>query len=274
MILISCMYHQSDFQAVEQIWNYYHFFEDSAVQVVHFSKSSPSILKEAVAERCKSLIKKGLLIINPENLETYSGTVIFPHISNLDIAVKKFKFDYVYIHTSGDLLCRGNPYEYITHKKFGFASFQLNEASNWPHKKKALESGLFCRNQTFFGRAEGAFFKADFYRAVLSEFISSDECNRLKSPHYAWPIEEVIFSTKAAEYGIKPLAKNLIATKEVKFTNDKGYEFSKDDTSNTVSVDDIQRILNNPDIGVMGIKWFSTDPNDKARLYLKKILGG
>lgn len=273
MILISSMYHQSGFQAVEQILNYNLFFKGNAIQVVHISKNSPPSLKESILERCSLLIDYGLLLLNPEQIETFPGTVMFQHISNLNYANQKAKFDFVYIHTSGDLICRGNPSEYIAHKKYGFSSFRLQESANWPHKKKALESSLFSGDDLYFGRAEGAFFKADFYNTVLNELENSPEFKRLLNPSYAWPIEEVIFSTKAVKFGIQPFGRNIIITKEVQHVNEQGYEAAKNHGLNTVNKNDLESLIKNPDKGVMGIKWFSTNPNDPARLYLKSILG-
>lgn len=277
MILISSVYHDHAFQAIEQILNYHFFFGNKGVQVIHISASAPGAMVASLKEGIRDLIEEGHAVINPTRLNTVPASCLPQHCVNFEFARETLGvvFTHVYIHTSGDLLVNGRPAPYIQKNNYGLRHSPLNAETKWPSTAKALSSPILdaVSNHLYYGRAEGSFFPTQFFREALSTFHDHDGMKTFLDPDKSWPIEEVLFATLfKATLSSQANVFNLIRTKKLKFVDRGKYEDSKIKQPNMVSVVDIKNLITNSRQQPAGIKWFGVDPEDEARRWLRKHL--
>ena len=277
MILVSNVYHDHAFQASEQVRNYHRFFGDQAVQVVHLSGSAPATMEKEFLARTSELIHAQKVLINPVRLNTLPQTTLPQHIVNRDFGVDTMgeNFSHIYIHTSGDLLVNGDPAPHIHTHDFGLTAVRLQKESPWVHTKKALSSPILqsISSEVYFGRAEGAFFPMTFFDRAIEIFHSYEGMDFFLTEGKSWPIEEALFATLfMAQDPVLQKTSNLIRTKELKTIEKGDYQKSKIKQSNMVTPQDLVNLVEKTKSQPVGIKWFSTDPHDKARDWLKSHL--
>ncbi|MFV2032257.1 MAG: hypothetical protein ACC663_07160 [Gammaproteobacteria bacterium] len=278
MIVISHVYHDHAFQAVEQILNYHFFFADEAVHVIHISAYAPSTLVDSITVGIVDLLDEGRVVINPNRLKTVSSSCLPQHYVNFQFAREVFGnvITHVYMHTSGDLLVSGWPAPYIKTQQFGLGYNMLEQGSPWPHSPRAFSSSILdaVSPLRYFGRAEGSFYPMGFFSEVVGVFAANGGMETMLNPGDSWPIEEAIFATMfEATMPGKPHVRNLVHTKNLKHNPNADYQASKTLETNMVTVDDIKSLVSDSCQQPVGLKWFSIQNEDEARAWLKNYLG-
>ena len=271
-IIALCPIHRNTDLVIEQIINYDKYSQNNFSHILHPSIEGRPNLNLHYIEKA---LNKGSILITNNSWRTswVSAMSAFLNCSRL---IEQFSnsHSYVYIHTDGDLLIRSGVDSWICDHKIGFnLNGFLAENCGWIHAKNALLDSQLIELKNYLGlnesdivigRQEGSFFTIDLWKNIIfiiSKFFTEEYFQKVKN---YWPLEEVLIPTLAKYFlGHIPSSKNLIKTKE--FVHLGG----RDNDLNMVNINDINALRSNPSELSFGMKWFSQDLKDPARLYLK-----
>jgi hypothetical protein len=268
-IAILCPVHRRPDLVAEQIKNYKKFVEDDLIFVLHPSNEGRPIFEKFQ----DNFNLDANIIICKESWKTNWRCTMGAYLScSLELFKLNQNFDYVYIHTDGDLLFRRGASEIIRNKKTGYTKNLLLSNSDWVHAenlrndvnyKKILDS--LDIKDIFFGRQEGSFFTKQLWEKIIDLSLNYFSKNYFENNQILWPLEESIIATLAFfKTKQDPMVSNLIYTKAIEF------EGGRENILNCVNVNDLMLRLKANDL-YYGIKWFSQDINDSSREYLKSL---
>lgn len=272
-IVVSTTYNKNPDLAAEQLYNYDHFLRDQYIHVVHISKaSSPSFRKELEAI-VRPLINLKRVVVNPTSLMTNGRSGIAQHMENYYFVARELKinFNKFIIHTSSDLLVRGDFISYINNIEMAFnvSNKPMLPSDGWMWNSRCFNDnnfinlikscGLKLDSDLRRGRVEGAILPTEFVDYVGNKISEFYDLRSFANDKNAWPLDEVIFATLGKDK--KGNSRKLIYTKN-------GGKKKPEYVINIQDIDKYCEKIKHP----FGLKWFSTDVNDPARIYLKSLI--
>lgn len=216
----------------------------------------------------------GDVLLCKQRWNTTWTTIMGAYISCTHELVKSgISFDYIYIHTDGDLLFKSGLVDYILENKIGFSRSAGIKNSGWLHCeellrdqrfKAFLDSNKIAEESIFYGRQEGSFFPVSIWMRIVNaiEVFFNESIFKNSCPN--WPVEEVLIPTLASFFisnDINPVG-NVIFTKPIIFSG------GRDNDENCLRLEDIEYLLSNENNSWFGAKWFSHNINDSARVYI------
>jgi hypothetical protein len=281
-ILVSVPVHAHPIQLAEQLLNYDHFFGDSHIHIVHVSQGAAPDFIDRLSERAGHLIETGRVILNERSLETSGKSTIGQQIANFEHAYfdLKLPFKKFVIHTSGDLLVRGNFVAYVSAVRFAVGSMALDvNDSVWVHARRLRQDSSFgCLLDTLgidptrqlrYGRAEGAVLEPEYVAEISRLLRQHYDLESFARSKMAWPLEEVVFST--SQQALAPevaVDRHFVYTKPIRDYSVDGNP--REHLTNVLTPEDIEDYcsrVKHP----FGLKWFSPDMHDPARIMLREM---
>jgi hypothetical protein len=270
---VLCPIHRRPDLILEQLKNYANYSDNRCFHVLHCSKDGVvnfnddfrAIVREIYGVFCDNAISTSWRCVMGAFIECTNK-------------IKSADVEYVYLHTDGDLIIKGNLRDYVTTNRIAYSGSHPEESWNWPHYDKMLKDVRFraireslgiSDSMILVGRQEGSFFPKDVWLQIvekITEYYNNDFFEDLESH---WPVEEALIPTLASFYakGQKKV-RNIVKTKEMKFSSSTGNQ--RDNPENCVTVKDLQEILDDGSMSCIGMKWFSQNLDDEARCFLKK----
>jgi 4-hydroxy 2-oxovalerate aldolase len=268
-IAVLCPIHKRPDLVIEQLENYKYFSDNGCFHILHPSREGRKNFAEKFEEEITSF---GIIC---ENSKPTSWKTIMAAFIECSRYLSNDSFDYVYIHTDGDLLFKGNLKSHIYDKKIGFSGSFPEPKWNWPHYKtmfddnrfKQLRASLQINDEDILvGRQEGSFFPIKIWRSIVEQISKFYDDSFFEEQENLWPLEEALIPTLANFFNEeKNRSRNIIYTKEL-----KNYTaLARENEINSVTIQDIQNILGNKNIECAGMKWFSPKTDNEARKFIK-----
>lgn len=246
----------------QQLVCYNHCFSGNVFHVIHVSKELDESLSEAERELINSLGNVHLFT----RVTTKHGMIFHAMLQGVLEALRiGISFDYVYFHTSSDLLVKNGIDEYIRQFDVGATSpYLLTDRDYWFGRvTKSLRSSEFLavlgQKNRMKVRAEGTFFKKEIFFEIIYPFLTyfgSVDFNSIAD----YPVEEVEFSWCIEFYCSRNKvrrAKGLIKTLG-------GFE-------DYAGKNEIDRVREQD--GIYGLKRFRRDRYDCSREYAFESIG-
>jgi len=253
-----------------QIKNYNKHSNNNCQHIFHISKEgrdnfSPSDLR--------LLIEQGNVFFSNYSNQTSWLTCIGAFIACSEL-IDGQVFDYVYIHTDGDLIISGDLDKHIYGHKLGYSSIPIANANEWIHYAKLVQDRRFeelrsSLNISFddvvYGRQEGSFYSTELWLKIISKISEYYDSTFFDDLAQHWPIEEAVIPTLAKFYSENSKhVRNVVRTKEWITTG------GRDNPVNCIDLSDLSNYISSSKGQCIAIKWFSQDINDQARLFVTK----
>ena len=248
----------------QQILNYNRCMNERLVHVIHVSEEFNSYLNSNLSVK-KSILQSGNVYLFTR-VKTKFGMIFHAMLQGVFEALKNnLKFDYVYFHTSSDLLFKKDLDLYINNFDVGSARAHiLSENDYWYERvvsskvSSELMASLELRNRLKV-RSEGCFFRREiFFEMIFPILTHLGTTDIERVPNY--PVEEVEFAWAIESYceknkvdRVANVVRNLVGQKRV------------------ATVDDINAAER--EHGVFGMKRFSSERFDVARKFLFDKVG-
>ncbi|WP_226645097.1 hypothetical protein [Microbulbifer variabilis] len=248
----------------QQILTYNKCFDNDIFHAIHLSEEFNEYLYVNPSERKLLLDIGNVHLFN--RVKTAYGVIFHAMLQSVLEALRiGVKFDYVFFHTSSDLMVKRGANKYIRMYDIGAAKPHfLNSNGIWYEKainfKKAdaLLSSLGS-DKRYKARAEGCFFKREIFFELIYPLLThygSIEFNDLarhpvEEVEFAWAIE--FFCARNSIKRVDNLVKTLVGRKRIALLED---------------VESVAR-----EDGVFGLKRFSSDRFDAARSYIFDSIG-
>ena len=270
-IAILCPVHRRPDLLKKQLENYNHFFKNGCIHILHPSKEGATNFDECFFQELE--LNHNAFKTRQSNGTSWKSIIgaLIACTDELDLD----QCDFVYIHTDGDLLVKGNLSEYIYKNKLGFWGEYPKESFGWPHQNMMESDQRFARmrhdlglsfEDILMGRQEGSFYPIDIWKKIISKISEYYNEAFFDSFNIHWPVEEVVIPTLANFYtNGQSRVPNIIKTKELILPG------GRDNRENCISVDELQVILDDKNKQCVGVKWFSQDADDPARIMVEKL---
>ena len=278
-IAILCPVHKDVRFVASQIDNYFAFHGDSAIHVLHLSRSADP----EISDIRKYLRSPAKVLINDVSWQTSYSCIFGAILSNGKYLRHRLGgwATHVYIHTDGDLLVHGDLSQYVANRGQAYSGHELLAASHWIHYEACKRDPVFAalradlgieEDQIFFGRQEGAFFEIREWERMLDVALNYFASETFEDVQEHWPREESVIPTL-----MKLIANDqtmtgipVVRTKELKFASCSDL---RGDERNVVQPDDICAAIATAGFDeCIGIKWFSRDLDHPARKYLAELI--
>lgn len=273
-IAVLCPIHRRPDLVLEQLTNYRYFSNDSCFHILHISKEGKDNFPETFIESVSSTYGT----FTDESAGTSWKCVMGGFIKCSGV-LEQLDTDFVYLHTDGDLLVKGNLTDYIYKNKLAYSGGFPEKSWNWPHYEKMMSDNLFKKmrdrlgikeNEILVGRQEGAFFPKDLWLKIISVVSEYYNDSFYDDVSLHWPLEEALVPTLARHFSMNSSkVRNIVKTKELMHSSNIGNQ--RDIDINCVSIDDVKNILIDDSSDCVGIKWFSQNIDDPARSLIREF---
>lgn len=272
-----CPIHRNEDLIIEQLKNYDKFSGGELHHILHPSIESKSILS---TDFLAKLEREHPVSYARNQAKTRWNCVLFAYLQctrSLDFQSTK----YVYIHTDGDLIVKGDLYNYINRNEVGYSCFPLKASSKWRYYEKMLADPNFSKlrnymnlseNDIYFGRQEGSFFPVELWSQISEITLKFFTDDFVEDKKKIWPIEEVIIPTLAMSLTKRPPnVSNVVSTKKRSANITAGNP--RDNPDNWITIEDVKKAIQDKTSDCIGLKWFSQNMEDDARIFLKSSPG-
>jgi hypothetical protein len=271
-IAILCPIHRNIELVALQLDNYKKYTDNRCTQILHRSKEGFHNFTLDKISKYKSF--------DGVRFSRYAATTSWKTCMGAFIAcsdlLDRSEFDYVYIHTDGDLLIYGDLFNYIVSNKIGYSGIYFLGHEVWPHFKlmandtrllNLIDSIGLKFSDLVFGRQEGAFFPTSLWLKIINKITEFYDDSYFDEVDLHWPLEEVLVPTLAKFY-----SEDADHVPNVVFTKQLLHSGGRDNPLNCISIEDIQahRFSQNSH-NCIALKWFATNSADLARLYLSSL---
>jgi hypothetical protein len=268
-IAVICPVHRRPDLLDFQLENYKKFSNDGCVHFLHKSIEGGSNFSSDVLV---SLSSKHNIFFSPYSTGTSWKTCIGALIVCTEL-INTNLYDYVYMHTDGDLIINGDLQKYIYRHGLGYSGIFMAGFEAWPHYKIVKNDQRFLSllnsldltfEDVIFGRQEGAFFPINIWLKIIGNISKFYDESFFNNSSLHWPLEEVVIPTLAKKFTDDAHhVLNIIRTKEPIHPD------GRDNPLNCVNASDISNLTARfSSDECVGLKWFSQDLLDPARLIL------
>ncbi len=204
MIYVSLPIHEKFDVVASQLKNFKRYLPNSRV-VMHLSSKAPFSLKEL--DVFLQLCKLDNYILNPVQVDTEWGNIIFAHLENIAFILRLSDAKKIIFHSSGDMLVRDGLSDFLNDKEYLFHCREVFPDSFWWPANVALKDLPFTDWLAILGgvpiiasQLEGSMYPIAF----LKEFMEKLNHSRALESSANYPREEFFFSTFARSLGIIP----------------------------------------------------------------------
>lgn len=280
-ILVVSNWHEKPELLVEQVRNYNSAFDGDLLHYVNLNAElEESFWKDSASKSIDFSEFSNLSFLRPA-VPTAWGRVAHAYLRAVLAAMKDGrKFDYIYFHTSADLLLKRGVNRHIRNHDIGLGEAwrakavfrevggrEAVEAASakgfeeairadpiLPQMLRGMEVGHLYKS-----RAEGSFFRAELFFEIMFPLLSFRSVTEMGSMEKAYPLEEYLFTTCVeffcARHRVRR-ARHLVLTSRA--------------PRELATPEDLEAVLADP--GLFGLKRFSPALNDPLRVRARQLL--
>ncbi len=256
---------------IMQLENYNKYSNYACLHILHISKEGSGNFTNSDIDL---LMNKGGAVFTSYSNGTSWITCIGALIACSE-KISEHKFDYVYMHTDGDMLVSGDLQKHIYENKLGYSAISISKATGWVHYSKMVDDLRFKNllnslnipfDDIVYGRQEGSFYPTKLWLQIISKISEYYDAEFFDDSTLHWPIEEAVIPTLAKYYtDSSDHVANVVLTKE--WVTPDG----RDNPVNCIMLDDLTGYINNARGQCLAVKWFSQDKEDPARIFLTGV---
>lgn len=264
LIAISTPIHKDLEISLRQLRNYTALFGEDFLYLMHLSREANHLRDEYN----KAISDYPHAILIPDSKATSIFCTLGAHIASTEYLLKMALYpEYIYFHSSSDLLIRKGLSAHIRQTQSGIMHYRLSDGCQWMwldrlRKDASLHKFLKELNiemtDLCFGRIEGCYIMFDIWLEAYNALKNAYDLDEFISDSYAtWPVEECAIPTHFVSKAGGHSSSIAIATKQVNGVESR---------NNAITLEDIHAYLQQQSI--YGAKWFSQDSHDSAIQYL------
>jgi hypothetical protein len=206
MRYVSIPVHENIECIISQAKNFNHYMPHAKI-VLHLSTSANFSIEKL--QDSISVASLQNCYVNPVQVETGWGGILNAHISNIKYIKTLPEADQIVFHSSNDMLVKDGVENYLDSNRNVFNSRLVMHGGRWWPGQEALKDKFFRSlvapygsGALFGSQIEGSAYAADLLYRMISDIEHSD----LLRSNLFYPREELVFSTLANAYGVKPAA--------------------------------------------------------------------
>ncbi len=260
----------------EQLRNYRAFGGDSLLFVLHPSHEGRAIVRELI-ERLGPASES--VLVCPRSANTSWACIFGAFLEASATLEREARKDlgWVYLHTDGDLLFKGDLAAYVEKSNLAYRRGPIGE--RWQWSARAFADPRFTALRRFagipverlmVGRQEGTFVPADlwFEAVAMIRHYYRDDFFDARGSH--WPIEEAVLPTVLGLLAPRAeVRRPVVKTKEI--VHREGSANPRDSQTNALTVAEIEAMLADDTLECAGAKWFAQELDDPARVFVRSL---